>query len=574
MNIFEHHLLEIKELTLNNKKILKLDKIKSLNIINLEIPPEKFNFDLSCNIALVLAKENNQEPKKLAEKFKKVFLEKIKNFSKIEIAGPGFLNIKLTNKAIINNINLILKNKKTYGSFTTNETYNIEFVSANPTGPMHVGHCRGAIYGDVLANLLKFNGNEVTKEYYINDYGNQIKNFVESVYLRIREIKFKEKYPQNENLYPGLYIKDIAVKIIKEHNKVDFKDLDINFKLIKKESLNASMNLIKEDLKQLGISHDNFFSETEMVNKDLVNIAVQKLKDKNYIKEGYLEPPKGESDENWKKIKRLIFKSTLFGDDTDRSLQKNDGSWTYFANDVAYHMDKVNRKYKHLINILGADHTGYIKRITAAVSALSENKTVLNCKVCQLVKLFKNGQPFKMSKRAGEFISVQDLLKEVNKDPIRFMMLNRSNDVELDFDFDKVKEKTKENPVFYVQYAYARINSLLRALNSNFAKKVDFDENNFNPNDIEKKIIRKVFEWPKIIESASRKFDLHKIPYFLYELSTLFHAYWSKGNDDQNYKFIENKRIKREEIIVVISLVAVVIQNGMRILGVSLPDKM
>ena len=574
MNIFEHHLLEIKELTLNNKKILKLDKIKSLNIINLEIPPEKFNFDLSCNIALVLAKENNQEPKKLAEKFKKVFLEKIKNFSKIEIAGPGFLNIKLTNKAIINNINLILKNKKTYGSFTTNETYNIEFVSANPTGPMHVGHCRGAIYGDVLANLLKFNGNEVTKEYYINDYGNQIKNFVESVYLRIREIKFKEKYPQNENLYPGLYIKDIAVKIIKEHNKVDFKDLDINFKLIKKESLNASMNLIKEDLKQLGISHDNFFSETEMVNKDLVNIAVQKLKDKNYIKEGYLEPPKGESDENWKKIKRLIFKSTLFGDDTDRSLQKNDGSWTYFANDVAYHMDKVNRKYKHLINILGADHTGYIKRITAAVSALSENKTVLNCKVCQLVKLFKNGQPFKMSKRAGEFISVQDLLKEVNKDPIRFMMLNRSNDVELDFDFDKVKEKTKENPVFYVQYAYARINSLLRALNSNFIKKVDFDENNFNPNDIEKKIIRKVFEWPKIIESASRKFDLHKIPYFLYELSTLFHAYWSKGNDDQNYKFIENKRIKREEIIVVISLVAVVIQNGMRILGVSLPDKM
>ena len=329
MNIFEHHLLEIKELTLNNKKILKLDKIKSLNIINLEIPPEKFNFDLSCNIALVLAKENNQEPKKLAEKFKKVFLEKIKNFSEIEIAGPGFLNIKLTNKAIINNINLILKNKKTYGSFTTNETYNIEFVSANPTGPMHVGHCRGAIYGDVLANLLKFNGNEVTKEYYINDYGNQIKNFVESVYLRIREIKFKEKYPQNENLYPGLYIKDIAVKIIKEHNKVDFKDLDINFKLIKKESLNASMNLIKEDLKQLGISHDKFFSETEMVNKDLVNIAVQKLKDKNYIKDGYLEPPKGESDENWKKIKRLIFKSTLFGDDTDRSLQKNDGSWTY-----------------------------------------------------------------------------------------------------------------------------------------------------------------------------------------------------------------------------------------------------
>ena len=574
MNIFEHHLLEIKNLTVKKKSILKLDKVGNLDSINLEIPPEKFNFDLSCNIALVLAKENNQDPKILAEKFKKVFLEKISNFSEIEIAGPGFLNINLSNKAIINNINLILKNKKAYGSFETNETYNIEFVSANPTGPMHVGHCRGAVFGDVLANLLKFNGNEVTKEYYINDYGNQIKNFVESVFLRIREIKFKEKYPQNKNLYPGLYIKDIAAKILKENNKIDFKKLDINFDLIKKESLKISMDLIKQDLKKLGISHDNFFSETEIVNKDLVNIAVKKLKSKNYVKEGYLEPPKGETDENWKKIKRLIFKSTLFGDDTDRSLQKNDGSWTYFANDVAYHMDKVNRKYNHLINILGADHTGYIKRITAAVSALSENKTTLNCKVCQLVKLFKNGEPFKMSKRAGDFISAQDLLKEVNKDPIRFMMLNRSNDVELDFDFDKVKEKTKENPVFYVQYAYARINSLLRTLNTNFIKKVDLDEKNFNPNDVEKKIIRKVFEWPKIIESASRKFDLHKIPYFLYDLSTLFHAYWSKGNDDQNYKFIENKRIKRKEIIAVVNLVAVVIQNGMGILGVSLPDKM
>ena len=574
MNIFEHHLLEIKNLTVKKKSILKLDKVGNLDSINLEIPPEKFNFDLSCNIALVLAKENNQDPKILAEKFKKIFLEKISNFSEIEIAGPGFLNINLSNKAIINNINSILKNKKAYGSFETNETYNIEFVSANPTGPMHVGHCRGAVFGDVLANLLKFNGNEITKEYYVNDYGNQIKNFVESVFLRIREIKFKEKYPQNKNLYPGLYIKDIAAKILKENNKIDFKKLDTNFELIKKESLKISMDLIKQDLKKLGISHDNFFSETEIVNKDLVNIAVKKLKSKNYVKEGYLEPPKGETDENWKKIKRLIFKSTLFGDDTDRSLQKNDGSWTYFANDVAYHMDKVNRKYNHLVNILGADHTGYIKRITAAVSALSENKTTLNCKVCQLVKLFKNGEPFKMSKRAGDFISAQDLLKEVNKDPIRFMMLNRSNDVELDFDFDKVKEKTKENPVFYVQYAYARINSLLRTLNTNFIKKVDLDENNFNPNDVEKKIIRKVFEWPKIIESASRKFDLHKIPYFLYDLSTLFHAYWSKGNDDQNYKFIENKRIKRKEIIAVVNLVAVVIQNGMGILGVSLPDKM
>ena len=237
-------------------------------------------------------------------------------------------------------------------------------------------------------------------------------------------------------------------------------------------------------------------------------------------------------------------------------------------------MDKVNRNYENLVNILGADHTGYIKRITAAVSALSDNKINLNCKVCQLVKLYKNGKPYKMSKRAGEFVSVNDLLIEVEKDQIRFMMLSRSNDVELDFDFDKVKEKTKDNPVFYVQYAYARINSLLRTLNLNLLKNLNLDENNFNFNIMEERILRKVFEWPKIVESASRKFDLHKIPFYLYDLSTLFHAYWSKGNEDKNFKFIENQKIKRNEILVVINLVAIVIQNGMRILGVSLPDKM
>ena len=264
----------------------------------------------------------------------------------------------------------------------------------------------------------------------------------------------------------------------------------------------------------------------------------------------------------------------MFGDDTDRALQKNDGSWTYFANDIAYHMDKVNRGFQNLVNVLGADHTGYIKRITAAVSALSEKKIKLNCKVCQLVKLFKDGKPFKMSKRAGDFISAQELLNEVDKDPIRFMMLNRSNDVEIDFDFDKVKEKSKDNPVFYVQYAYARINSLLRTLNTSFVKKIEFDEINFNLNDMEEKIIRKVFEWPKIIESATKKFDLHKIPFYLYELSTLFHAYWSRGNEDKRYKFIENEQVKRKEILAIINLVAIVIKNGMGILDVSLPKKM
>ena len=574
MNIFEYYLSEIQNLVLNHKDDLKLNNIESINDISLEVPPEQFDCDLSCNASLVLAKPNNLVLKNLAEKLKDLFEDKISHFDSVEIAGPGFLNIKLSNRAIIKNINSILENNKTYGSSCINETYNIEFVSANPTGPMHVGHCRGAIYGDVLANLLKFNGNKVTKEYYINDYGNQIKNFVESVYLRIREIKYNEKYPLKENLYPGFYIKDIAQKILEENKNKNFDDYEKNYEFLKGKSLNESMKLIKNDLSKLGITHDNFFSETELVNKDLVNQAVNKLKEKKYVEVGYLQPPKGEANDNWKKTKRLIFKSTQFGDDADRALQKNDGSWTYFANDVAYHMDKVERNYNYLVNVLGADHTGYIKRITAAVEALSSGQVKLKCKVCQLVKLYKKGKPFKMSKRAGDFISAQDLLNEVNKDSIRFMMLNRSNDVELDFDFDKVKEKTKDNPVFYVQYAFARINSLLRTLNIHLHSKINLNEENLNLNNNEEKIIRKVFEWPKIIESSSKKFEPHKIPFYLYELSTLFHAYWSKGNEDKRFKFIEDNKIKRDEILAIMYLVATVIQNGMNILGVSLPEKM
>ena len=574
MNIFEYYLTEINNLVLNHKVDLKLKNLENLENINLEVPPEQFNFDLSCNISLVLAKSNNLNARVLATNLKELFENKIVNFDNIEIAGPGFLNIKLSKIAMINNINKILENNQTYGSNKSNETYNIEFVSANPTGPMHVGHCRGAIYGDVLANLLKFNGNKVTKEYYINDYGNQIRNFVESVYLRIREIKFNEKFTLKENLYPGIYIKEIAQKILNENKSIIFNEFEKIYDFLKKKSLKESMDLIKKDLSQLGITHDNFFSETDIVNKDLVNKAVKKLSEKKFIEEGFLQPPKGEVNKNWKKIKRLIFKSTLFGDDTDRALQKNDGTWTYFANDVAYHMDKVNRDYNNLINVLGADHTGYIKRITAAVSAISNNKVKLNCKICQLVKLYKNGKPFKMSKRAGDFISVQDLLNEVDKDPIRFMMLNRSNDVELDFDFDKVKVKTKDNPIFYVQYAFARINSLLRILNLNLNSDIKLNKENFKLNINEEKIIRKVLEWPKIIESASKKYDLHKIPFYLYDLSTLFHAYWSKGNEDKNYKFIENNKIKRIEVLAIVNLVAIVIKNGMKILGVSLPKKM
>jgi len=575
MNIFEIYKKKIQELVISNCKNFNIDPAESFEGVVIEIPPEKFNFDLSSNIALILAKKTKQPPIKLANLIKDLFLKNSNDFSEISIAGPGFINFRFNSQTYQKLMLKILQSNNNYGSSPKKkEKYNIEFVSANPTGPMHIGHSRGAIYGDVLANLLKFNGNTVTKEYYINDYGSQITNFTESVFFRLREIKFGEKFVNKKNLYPGEYVLDIANKILNDDPKIDLTNFEKIYSTLSEMSLKYSMALIRDDLKSLGISHDNFVSEKSLVEKDLVSKSIRFLQNKNFVEDGYLNPPKGVDNKNWKKTKRLIFKSTLFGDDTDRALQKNDGSWTYFANDIAYHSDKVSRNYNHLINILGADHTGYIKRISAATSALSDNKISLVCRICQLVKLFKNGQPYKMSKRAGDFISVREFLNEVDKDSIRFMMLNRSNDVELDFDFDKVLEKTRENPVFYVQYSYARISSLFRTLNIDKNKVLKFNENNFDLNSHELNLFRKVLDWPKVIETASVKFEPHRIPFYLYELATHFHSYWSKGNEDSNYKFIIDGKIKDINALIVIRLVSLTIENGMKILGVSLPTRM
>ena len=573
MNLYKIYLSEIKKILLKNKKAININFIKDIDNIIVESPPEKFNYDFSSNAAMIIAKNAKINPRIIAEKIKEILIKNSNNFSQIEIAGPGFLNFNLKKEAWIKIIDHILKSKKNYGSEKMNKKINIEFVSANPTGPMHVGHCRGAIFGDVLSNLLKFNGNKVTKEFYVNDYGKQIDDFAKSVFYRLRQLKFNESFPEDQNLYPGEYVKEISKKILKD-KKINLDNYKNIQKTLKNLSIKSSMNMIKNDLKHLGISHDNFFYESKIVNNNLVNKTIMKLKKNKFIEEGYLQPPKGEIDPNWKKTKRLIFKSTLFGDDTDRALQKNDGSWTYFANDVAYHATKVSKKNDYLINVLGADHTGYIKRITAAVSALSKNKINLICKVCQLVKLYKNGNPFKMSKRSGDFIPVNDLLKEVNKDVIRFMMLNRGNDVELDFDFDKVLEKNKENPVYYVQYCYARINSLFKVAKINKNSKIILNKNNFMPNIFEYKLLRKISEWPKIVESSSKKFEPHKIPIYLYELVTIFHSYWSKGNEEIKFKFVINGQIKNKLSIKIFQLLLIVLENAMHILGVSLPKKM
>ena len=575
MNLLLHYQKKIFN-SLKNLEKKKLIQISSqLKRFTVELPPKNHKADISCNAAMILAKVNKTSPIKLGEILKKHLLSNFKEFKSIEIAGPGFLNICFNISFWSEYLTKIIKLDSKYGSNTTlKKKYNIEFVSANPTGPLHVGHCRGAVLGDVLSNLLSFNGNKVTKEYYVNDYGEQIKSFVSSVYYRILEITENKTFPNDKNLYPGNYIIDIAKRVIKSKAIKDFTNLEKIYKKLYSESLKHSMQLIKGNLNLLGVKHNNFVYESKLINNKTVSKVVKKLKKENYIYEGKLDIPKGEQTKNWKIRNQLLFKSTLFGDDTDRALQKADGAWTYFAGDMAYHSHKISRKFDVLINILGADHAGYTKRIISATKAISKNKVNLVCKVSQLVKLFKNGKPFKMSKRKGDYITVEDLIKEVGKDSTRFMMLNRSNDVELDFDFEKVTEKSKDNPVFYVQYAYARINSIFRLLKLDLRSRIKLDNKKFTLNQYEIEILKKISEWSKCVELSSSRLEPHRIPFYLYELVTLFHSYWNLGKDNKEFRFVSKHNNINNSRLVVLQALSIVIKNGMLILGVSAPSSM
>ena len=574
MNIFSIYQKKIINIL---KKLEKSELIKiptNINGVVVELPPKNQEADISCNAAMILSKINNKSPREIAEFLKKNFLLNFKEFENVSIAGPGFINIQFKVSFWKKILLGVIKSNSKYGSYGIKKNkYNIEFVSANPTGPLHVGHCRGAIIGDALSNLLIFNGNKVIKEYYVNDHGGQIKKFVLSVYFRILELKDKKPFPIDKDLYPGSYIIDIAKKIIKTKRIKNYENYEKIYKNLNTQSLKFSMELIKNNLKMLGVKHNNYVYESKLINDKMVSNVIKKLEKKNFIYKGKLEAPKGEITSNWKERDQLLFKSTNFGDDIDRPLQKADGEWTYFAADMAYHSNKVTRKFNFLINILGADHAGYTKRIIAATKAISNNKTNLICKVSQLVKLFKNGQPFKMSKRKGEYITVEDLLKEVGKDSVRFMMLNRSNDVELDFDFEKVTEKSKDNPVFYVQYAYARINSIFRILKININKNIKIGEN-FKLNRHEIEILKKITEWPKCVEITSNKLEPHRIPFYLYELVTLFHSYWNMGKENKEYRFISEKKNLNISRLILLQALSVVIKNGMKILGVSTPKVM
>ena len=559
--------------SLEKKKIIDLpDNLKSLIV---ELPPKEHKADMSCNVAMILAKFNQKTPLDLANILKKNFLENFKEFEKIDVAKPGFLNINFKIDFWKNHLFKIIQSDANYGSNRNlQQKYNIEFVSANPTGPLHVGHCRGAIIGDALSNLLKFNGHLVTKEYYVNDYGNQIKIFVLSVYHRILEITEEKIFPSNKDLYPGDYIIDIAKKIVEEKNIKDFKNFNKVYEKLAKESLKFSIELIKNNLDNLGVEHDSFVYESELIKNEFVSKTIKKLQKDNYVYKGKLEPPKGELSKDWKTRDQLLFNSTKFGDDTDRALQKEDKTWTYFASDIAYHAHKINRNFDILVNILGSDHAGYIKRITAAVRAISKNKINLVCKVSQLVKLFKKGEPFKMSKRKGDYITVEDLINEVGRDSVRFMMLNRSNDVELNFDFEKVTEKSKDNPVFYVQYAYARINSIFRALKLDIENDIKLVNEDFTLNQYEIEILKKISEWPRCVEISSFKFEPHRIPFYLYDLVTLFHSYWNLGTEKKEFRFVLKNNSLNNSRLLLLQALFIVIRNGMSILGVSTPKSM
>ena len=577
MNIFDIYLDNIKKILLDLSKKDKITLPESLDGINTEIPPIKFNCDISTNVAMVLSKINKKNPLDLAETLALIIKESDDFIENVNVAKPGFINIKFKPIFWTSFIEEIVKSSKIFGinNKENKKKYLVEFVSANPTGPLHVGHCRGAILGDVISNLLLFNGNKVTKEYYVNDYGNQIINFTKSVYFRIREIKFKEPFPiDNEDLYPGDYLINFAQNIIKSNKNIDFKD----YKNISDEltilSVKEALNLIKKNLISLGISHDNFVSEKELVLNNEVEKVIEFLKKNKFVFKGKLQAPIGEEIEKLSEKDQLLFRSTDFGDDKDRVLQKSDGAWTYFAGDIAYHKNKLDRKFDNLINILGSDHSGYVKRITSSVEAMSNSKNKLICKVSQLVKLIKNNKPFKMSKRKGDYITVDDLINEVGKDATRFIMLNRSSDVELDFDFDNVIQKSKDNPLYYVQYCYARISSVFRHIDKDLKTEINIKDFNFEYSQEEINILKKISEWPRCIDISCKKLEPHRIPTYLFELASLFHSYWNLGKDNPEKRFINNQKIVTNDKLIFLKAISNVIKSGMDIVGVSVPEKM
>jgi arginyl-tRNA synthetase len=554
-----------------------------LSGVEVETPREAAHGDVACNAAMALAKRARAKPRELAEALK-ARLEGDADFASVEVAGPGFLNIRMRPAFWQSVVRAILAEGEAYGRLQigNNERVNVEYVSANPTGPMHVGHCRGAVFGDALANLLAFAGYDVTREYYVNDAGGQVDVLARSAFLRYREALGEEIGQIPAGLYPGDYLKPVGAALAKTHgewlgNMPEAQWLPI----VRSAAVAAMLETIKSDLAALNIGHDVFFSERSLVTKDQDQIAaaIEALRQKGLIYRGRLEKPKGHDDEEWEDREQTLFRSTAFGDDTDRALMKSDGSYTYFAADIAYHANKLGRGFRHLINVFGADHIGYISRMKAAVAALSDGKADLDIKVCQLVRLFRAGEPVKMSKRSGNFVTLRDVVDEVGPDPVRFMMLYRKNDAPLDFDFAKVTEQSKDNPVFYVQYAHARAASVLRNAAEAFpdiarAELAAADLARLtDPGEID--LIKKAAFFPKLLAGAALAHEPHRLAFYLYDLASAFHAQWTRGNDSPQLRYIQaNDRSLTAARCALVAAVQRVVSSGLSVLGVYAPEAM
>ncbi|RNF35530.1 arginine--tRNA ligase [Paracoccus methylarcula] len=547
--------------------------------VAVEPPRDPAHGDMATNAAMVLAKPAGMKPRDIADRLAARLTDP--RISSAEVAGPGFLNLRLAPDVWHGMLRTAIREAQDFGRSQIGEgaKVNVEFVSANPTGPMHVGHVRGAVFGDALANLLDFSGHDVTREYYVNDGGAQVDVLARSAYERYREANGLE--PEiSEGLYPGDYLIPVgeALKAKYGDSLLDKPESEWLAE-IRDFATEAMMEMIRADLAVLGVRMDVYSSEKALYGTGRIEAAIERLKSAGLIYRGVLEPPKGKLPEDWEAREQTLFRSTAHGDDVDRPIQKSDGAWTYFAPDIAYHWDKISRGFDQLIDVFGADHGGYVKRMNAAVKALSNGRVPLDIKLIQLVKLFKNGEPFKMSKRAGTFVTLRDVVEEAGADVTRFIMLTRKNDAALDFDFARVLEQSKDNPVWYVQYASARVHSVLRRARE---AGIDVSDEALLAADLsrishsaELDLAKKVAEWPRIVEHAARAHEPHRVAFFLYELASDLHSLWNRGNEDTSLRFVQDGDFDTSQAkIALVRAVGVVISSGLGILGVTPAEEM
>ena len=554
--------------------------------VTVEPPRDPAHGDMATNAAMVLAKDAGRKPRELAE----AIAEKLRAdalVSRVDVAGPGFINLTLKPAAWIEALRSAIGLASQYGRSDAGQgvRVNVEYVSANPTGPMHVGHCRGAVFGDALATLLAFTGFKVTREYYVNDAGAQVDQLARSAFLRYSEALGDDIGVIPEGLYPGDYLKPVGVALAAEFGDALKAQPEAKWlPMVRAKTIEMMMAAIRSDLAALNVKPDVFYSERSLVadNVDRVADTIEWLRQHGYVYEGRLPPPKGAPAEDWEDREQTLFRSTQFGDDIDRALKKSDGSYTYFASDIAYHRSKLDRGFRALIDVWGADHAGYIKRMQAAVAALSNRAAALDVKVVQLVKLLRAGEPVKMSKRAGEFVTLREVVDEVGRDAVRFMMLFRKNDAVLEFDLAKVREQSRDNPVFYVQYGHARAQSVFRNARAAFsdlpedmASLVDIADLERLTDPAELALMRRIALYPRIVEAASLAHEPHRIAFYLFDLASEFHALWTLGTGSPHLRFIiQNDRQMTVARLVLVQGVATVLASGLALLGVEAPNEM